>query len=112
MNGFYTHTSPNDNYTQNYSASSFNQEGHSVSCKVDLRLSDYVSQTSDFMFLRADFYKEGNSEGVNSVYAHKKLGVSINPSFSLSRSGVFSIAGGINIYTYYQQDKGYISIYW
>lgn len=111
-NGFYTHTSPNKDRTINYSSRSFDQEGHSINCKVKLELSDYLSEANDFMFLRSDFYKEGNSEGVNGVYGHKKWGLSINPSFSLSRAGVFSISGGFEFVDYYQQEKGYVSIHW
>ena len=77
-----------------------------------LRLSDYVYDTHDYAFLRFNFTKEGTSEGVNGTYAHQKLSIAFNPSFSIDRYGVISASGGFSIVNYYVQEKGYVSINW
>ena len=111
-NGFYLHTSPNDNYEHQFTAGEITESGHSVICEVDLRNSDYISGTYDYMFIRANFAKEGTSEGVNGTYGHQKVGLALGLEFSLSRNGILSWSSSLQIATYYTQDKGYVSIRW
>lgn len=111
-NGFYSHSSPNDNYTYNFTASDLHEEGHGVTASFKLHLTDYANGINDFAFLCADFAKEGTSEGVNGSYGHQSIGISINPTFSITRGGKISLAGGLNIATYYAQETGYVSIRW
>lgn len=111
-NGFYTHSSPNDNYSYTFKARDMEETGAGVTANFKLRLSDYVYDTHDYAFLRFNFTKEGTSEGVNGTYAHQKLSIAFNPSFSIDRYGVISASGGFSIVNYYVQEKGYVSINW
>ena len=88
------------------------ETGAGVTANFKLRLSDYVYDTHDYAFLRFNFTKEGTSEGVNGTYAHQKLSIAFNPSFSIDRYGVISASGGFSIVNYYVQEKGYVSINW
>lgn len=111
-NGFYTHRSPNDNYSYTFKASDMEETGAGVTVNFQLRISDYVNDTSDYAILRFNFTKEGTSEGVNGAYAHQKISLALNPSFSINRNGIISASGGISLVSYYIQEKGYVSINW
>ena len=116
-NGFYTYKARESSTTKTvYIADSdFVYEGHSVHATVDLVPNGINSPNnvidSDYMFLRAKFYKQGSSEGLNGAYAHMRLGISTPPSFSLNSKGKFTIDSG-SIDLYYDQFKGYTSAYW
>lgn len=111
-NGFYNHTAPKVNYTYDFKASDIEETGAGATAKFRLRLCNYISGITDYAFLRVNFTKEGNSEGVNGTYAHQKISISLNPSFSINRSGRISISGSTGITNNYTQETGYVSIVW
>jgi hypothetical protein len=63
------------------------------------------------MFMKANIYKEGRSEGLNGTYGHQRVSMALSPSFNIDRSGVLSCVG-VNIGMTYDQFKGYTSIAW
>lgn len=110
--GFYSHTSPNDNYNYTFTSSDIRETGEGVTAEFDLRISDYVSETNDFIFLCLNFTKDGAAEGVTGTYAHQKISFTFSPSFSIDRTGVISLSSGIDIISYYAQKSGYVDIVW
>ena len=110
--GFYTHSSPSDNYKYTFQTKDIRESGEGATAKFNLRNSDYIDQTSDFAFLSLNFTKEGNSEGINGSYAHQTFAISFSPSFSIDRNGAISISGGVNLFDYYIEESGYIDIVW
>lgn len=111
-NGFYSHTSPNDDYDYTFTDSDIRETGAGATATFKLRRSDYVSEANDFVFLRLNFTKDGAAEGVNGTYAHQKISIVFSPSFSIDRLGAISLSGGFNIVNYYAQDTGYVDITW
>ena len=110
-NGFYSHVSELENYSHTFTRSELEESGYGVTVEFNLRTTDVISQR-DYVFLRANFSKVSGSEGLNGTYAHKKFGLSFNPTFSINRNGEISISGGLNITTYYTQETGYVSTNW
>ncbi len=111
-NGFYSHSSPNTKYYHTFTSSEIRESGEGVTANFKLKLTDYVSEASDFAFIQTNFIKEGKSEGVTGTYAHQKFQLAVSPSFSINRQGLISISSGLKIVTYYVQDTGYVSIMW
>jgi hypothetical protein len=110
--GFYTYTTAKGSVTTEFSdtPSKFDYEGHGLVRKVVLAKPDYPVN-SDFMFMKANIYKEGRSEGLNGTYGHQRVSMALSPSFNIDRSGVLSCVG-VNIGMTYDQFKGYTSIAW
>lgn len=107
--GFYTYVTSQGATTEDFSGG-FDYQGHGITKNVTLEKPNFPV-TYDFMFLRGKIYKEGNSEGLNGAYAHKRISLNFNPSFSIDRQGFLS-AVGVNIGMSYDTYKGFSSIYW
>lgn len=107
--GFYSYTTSLGSKSINFT-SGFHYEGHGITKTQTLAKPD-VQVLSDYLFLRADIIKEGNSEGLNGSYGHQRLSLSLSPGFTIDRKGFLS-AIGINFGMYYDQFKGYESARW
>jgi len=107
--GFYTYTTSQGSFNTNFT-SGFDYQGHGIVRNVNLVKPDYPV-LSDFLFMRANIYKESGSEGLNGAYGHQRASISIVPSFNIDRSGILSCVG-INIGMTYDRFKGYTSIAW
>lgn len=111
--GFYRHSTSNGSETNPFGAADIDEHGGGVVASFRLAGADDFSTEGDYAFIRVNFTKEGNAEGVNGSYAHQRIKFSFNPSYSIDREGWISFAGGLpNISTYYVQDCGYVSITW
>ena len=111
--GFYAYGNGSDYGSSDFY--DFDMEGHSVSHTFYLMQSrdpDDASYDENMAYLRAKFYNEGASEGVNAVYGHQKIGLSIAPEFSVSREGEISLSGGISFAAYYEDFPVYQAILW
>lgn len=107
--GFYSYVTSQGAFTEDFWGG-FDYQGHGITKNVALARPDYPVN-SDFMFIRGRIYKEGNSEGLNGAYGHKRISLSFNPSFKIDRQGFLS-AVGVNVGMTYDTYKGYTSSYW
>lgn len=107
--GFYTYSTSQGTFDTNFT-SGFDYQGHGIVRNVTLAKPDYPTK-SDFMFIRANIYKEGASEGLNGTYGHQRASISIAPRFTIDRNGILS-AVGFNLGMTYDTFKGYTSIKW
>lgn len=107
--GFYTYTTAQGSFSTDFT-SGFDYQGHGIVRNVILAKPDYPVK-SDFLFMRANIYKEGSSEGLNGAYGHQRASVSVNPAFNIDRNGVLSCVG-INVGMTYDRFKGYTSTSW
>lgn len=109
--GFYNYSTALGSTNTYYSASSFAYEGHGLTRTQILAKPNSYPVLSDYIFIRANIYKEGSSEGLNASYGHQKLGITFGNNFTITRTGILSIVG-FTIGTYYNQCKGYVSTGW
>lgn len=67
--------------------------------------------TGDKCFLYTKFNKSGSTEAIDSYYFHQTVSINVNPSFSITATGI-SLAGSVNIGLKYSTSTGYISTKW